>query len=41
MGNYDIRIENQESIKKYFSIVGSHNPKHLKKYCLKTMIKSI
>lgn len=32
MGLYDIRIEAKENVKKYFEIIGSHNPKHLNKY---------
>ena len=28
----NIRIEAQKDVKKYFSIVGSHNPKHIKRY---------
>ncbi len=30
--NWDIRIETQEEAKKYFQMVGTHNPKHLKRY---------
>ncbi|MBP9727771.1 MAG: LAGLIDADG family homing endonuclease [Candidatus Moranbacteria bacterium] len=30
--NWDIRIEAQEEVKKYFQVVGTHNPKHLKRY---------
>ena len=30
--NYEIRIEAQKEVDKYFNLVGSHNPKHLKKY---------
>ncbi len=29
---YQIRIEAQKDVKKYFDLIGSHNPKHLKKY---------
>jgi len=32
---YQIRIESQEEVKKYFLIIGSHNQKHLKKYKLR------
>jgi len=28
----DVRIDSQEDIKKYFKLIGSHNPKHLKRY---------
>lgn len=31
-GGYDIRIEAMEEVKKYFQIVGTSNPKHLKRY---------
>ncbi len=31
---WDIRIEAQEEVKKYFQVVGTHNPKHLKRYIL-------
>lgn len=30
--NWDIRIEAKEEVKKYFQVVGTHNPKHLKRY---------
>lgn len=30
--NFEIRIESQENLNKYFCLVGSSNPKHLKKY---------
>lgn len=30
--NRDIRLESQKDVKNYFDIIGSHNPKHLKKY---------
>jgi hypothetical protein len=30
--NFDIRIEAAADVKKYFNAVGSHNPKHLKRY---------
>ncbi len=30
--NFDIRIEATEDVKNYFKIVGTHNPKHLKRY---------
>lgn len=29
---WDIRIEAQSEVKKYFQVVGTHNPKHLKRY---------
>lgn len=29
---WDIRIEAKEEVKKYFQVVGTHNPKHLKRY---------
>jgi hypothetical protein len=29
---HDIRIESQKDVQSYFSLVGSHNPKHLKRY---------
>ena len=29
---YDVRIDSREDMEKYFQIVGSHNPKHLKRY---------
>jgi len=32
MKRYDIRIEAKEDVKNYFKIVGTHNPKHLKRY---------
>lgn len=28
----DIKLENKADMKKYFEIIGSHNPKHLKRY---------
>jgi len=28
----DVRIESKNEVKKYFEVIGSHNPKHLKKY---------
>lgn len=28
----DVRIDNMEGIKKYFQVIGTHNPKHLKRY---------
>jgi len=31
-GLYDVRIDSQEDMKKYFNIFGSHNSKHLIKY---------
>lgn len=31
-GKYDIRIESEEGVKKYFTLVSTHNPKHLKRY---------
>lgn len=30
--SWDIRIEAKEEVKKYFQVVGTHNPKHLKRY---------
>lgn len=30
--NFDIRIEAKNDVEKYFNLVGSHNPKHLKRY---------
>lgn len=30
--NFEIRIEDQKNIKKYFYLIGSHNPKHLNRY---------
>lgn len=30
--NYEIRIESQKELAKYFDLIGSHNPKHLKRY---------
>ena len=30
--NWDIRIEAQEEVRKYFQVVGTHNLKHLKRY---------
>lgn len=30
--NKSVRIDDQNEMKKYFSIVGTHNPKHLKRY---------
>jgi len=32
MKKYDIRIEAQKDVERYFKIVGTHNPKHLKRY---------
>ena len=31
-GSYKIRIEAQKDVKRFFKTIGSHNPKHLKKY---------
>ncbi|MBI4225481.1 MAG: LAGLIDADG family homing endonuclease [Candidatus Sungbacteria bacterium] len=31
-GNYKIRIEAQKDVERFFKLIGSHNPKHLKKY---------
>lgn len=31
-GNRDVRLDSQESMRKYFSLISSHNPKHLKRY---------
>lgn len=30
--SYDVRLDRIADIKKYFDVVGSHNPKHLKRY---------
>jgi len=30
--NRDVRLDSQSDMKKYFDLIGSHNPKHLKKY---------
>ena len=30
--NFEIRIEAQKNVKKYFCLIGSHNPKHLNRY---------
>lgn len=30
--NFDIRIEARNDVEKYFNLVGSHNPKHLKRF---------
>lgn len=32
MKRYCVQIEDQQGIKKYFEIIGTHNPKHLKRY---------
>lgn len=32
ISGYDVRLESIEDMKKYFSVIGSHNPKHLKRY---------
>ena len=32
--NRDVRLDSKDDIKNYFKIVGSHNPKHLRKYQL-------
>jgi hypothetical protein len=29
---WDIRIEARKDVEKYFQMVGTHNPKHLKRY---------
>jgi hypothetical protein len=29
---YDVRIDAQRDVEKYFDIVGSHNPKHVMKF---------
>lgn len=29
---HDVRVDSRESVKRYFDLVGSHNPKHLKRY---------
>lgn len=31
-GKNDVRLDSVESMRKYFSLVGSHNPKHLQRY---------
>lgn len=31
-GSYSLRIESQEMVRRYFDVVGTSNPKHLKKY---------
>lgn len=31
-GNRDVRLDSQEDMRKYFAVIGSHNPKHLKRY---------
>lgn len=28
----DVRLDSQESVRRYFEVIGSHNPKHLKRY---------
>ncbi len=30
--NFEIRIEDQKNVKKYFHLIGFHNPKHLNRY---------
>ena len=30
--NFEVRIEGQKNVKKYFYFIGSHNPKHLNRY---------
>lgn len=30
--NVDVRLDSKEDMRKYFQIIGSHNPKHLKRY---------
>ena len=32
LSGYDVRLDSIADMKKYFSLVGSHNPKHLKRY---------
>jgi len=32
MSGYDVRLDSINDMKKYFSLIGSHNPKHLKRY---------
>ncbi|MBM3261606.1 hypothetical protein FJY93_04280 [Candidatus Kaiserbacteria bacterium] len=32
ISGYDVRLDSIDDLKRYFSIVGSHNPKHLKRY---------
>lgn len=32
ISGYDVRLDSLDDMKKYFSVVGSHNPKHLKRY---------
>lgn len=31
-GDRDVRLDSQANIARYFNVVGSHNPKHLKRY---------
>ena len=31
-GKYDIRVESRSAMERYFSLIGTHNPKHLKRY---------
>ena len=30
--NYEIRIDAKKDVKRYFDIIGSHNPKHIMRY---------
>lgn len=32
VSGYDVRLDSIADVQKYFSIIGSHNPKHLKRY---------
>ena len=32
ISNQDIRLESQKDVRNYFNLIGSHNPKHLKRY---------
>jgi len=32
ISGYDVRLEGIADMQKYFSLVGTHNPKHLKRY---------
>jgi len=31
-GLYDVRLDSKADMKTYFAVVGSHNPKHLKRW---------
>lgn len=41
MTNKDVRLDRAEDMKRYFSIIKSHNPKHLKRYKESRSIKKI